>query len=273
MLSGLPPSHTFVLPPLPELRSTTVFGQKICYYDLGNGPPLLLIHGLGGDADEWVFCMKDLSSSHRVIAIDLLGFGRSDKPLIHYTIHGFVEVLEHFLNALAIERISLMGSSLGGWIATAFTLNFPQRTDKLILVDPAGLQSKAPVMPIDLRVSTRRHMRDILNMMFYDQSFVTEDLVDLAYQGHLHRQDGYTIDSVLQNFKDEREWLDAKIAKLDVPTLILWGEHDTLIPASMSERFHQFIRGSQLEIIPQCGHLPALEKPAELVQHVLNFLQ
>ena len=273
MISGLPPSHTFALPPLPELRSTTVFGQKICYHELGDGPPLVLIHGLGGDADEWVFCVYDLSSSNRVIALDLLGFGRSDKPLIHYTIGGFVENDEPFLNALAIEPASLVGSSMGGWIAAAFALRFPKRTEKLILIDPAGLQRNAPVMPIELRVSTHRHMRDLLNIMFYDQNFVTEELVDLAYEGHLHRQDGYTIDSVLQNFKDEREWLDTRIAKLEAPTLILWGEHDALIPVSTADRFHHLIRGSQLKIIRQCGHLPALEKPAELVPHVLNFLK
>jgi pimeloyl-ACP methyl ester carboxylesterase len=273
MIPDLPKAHASVLPPLPELRSTTVFGQKICYFDLGDGPPLILVHGLGGDADEWVFCMQELSSSNRLIALDLLGFGLSDKPLIHYTIGGFVEVLKHFMNALKIERASLVGGSLGGWISAAFALKFPSRTDKLILVDPAGMQSKAHPMPIDLRISTRQHMHDVLNTMFYDQSFVTEELVDLAYQGHLRRQDGHTIDSALQNFKDEREWLDKKIEALNVPTLILWGEHDALIPSSTASRLHRLIKGSQLKIIPQCGHLPALEKPAEMVSHVTNFLQ
>ena len=70
-----------------------VFGQKVCYYELGAGPPLILIHGLGGDADEWIFCLKELSCSNRVIMIDLPGFGRSDKPMIRYSIDGFVEML------------------------------------------------------------------------------------------------------------------------------------------------------------------------------------
>ncbi len=108
MSSGPPQDRVFILPPLPELRNTTVFGQKIYYFDLGDGPPLILIHGVGGDADEWIFCMKQLSFSNRVIAIDLLGFGRSDKPIIHYTVDVFVEVLEHFLNALKMERASLL---------------------------------------------------------------------------------------------------------------------------------------------------------------------
>lgn len=273
MISGLRQAHAFALPPLPELRETSVFGQKICYFDLGEGPPLILIHGVGGDADEWVFCLEELSSSNRVIAVDLLGFGHSDKPPIRYTIGGFVEMLELFLNALAIERAALLGSSLGGWVAATFALQFPERTDRLILVDAAGLQADAPKMPIDLRVSTRRHMRDVLNVMFYDHGFVTEELVDLAYQGHLRRHDGYTIDSVLKNFKDEREWLDDKIADLKVPTLIVWGEQDGLIPVSTSDKFHRLIQGSRREVIPECGHLPALEKPLELIRHVADFLK
>ena len=82
-----------LLPPLPDLRSTTVFGRRICYYDIGSGPPMVLVHGLGGDADQWAYCFEGLSASHRVVALELLGFGRSDKPPITYRIAGFVEVL------------------------------------------------------------------------------------------------------------------------------------------------------------------------------------
>ena len=271
MISDLPKAHASNVPPLPEMNSVTVFGQKICYYELGAGPPLLLIHGIGGDADEWVFCVHELSSSFRVIAIDLLGFGRSDKPPIRYSIGGFVEVLERFLDALSIASATLVGSSMGGWIAAAFALKLAERTDRLVLVDSAGLQSDVAEMPIDLRVSTHSHMRSILSVMFYDQGFVTERLVDLAYQGHLRRQDGYAIESVLKNFKDEREWLDKRVGELKVPTLILWGEQDAMIPVTKSDTFLQLIKGSRREIIAECGHLPALEKPGEFVRHVTAF--
>jgi pimeloyl-ACP methyl ester carboxylesterase len=132
------PSAQFVLPPLPELRSATVFGRQICYYDVGAGPPLMLVHGIGGDADDWAFCLDGLSRSHRVIALDLLGFGRSDKPLIDYSIAGFVEVLQRFLQILGVERTSLIGGSLGDWIAATFARQLPQMVEKLVLVDAAG---------------------------------------------------------------------------------------------------------------------------------------
>jgi pimeloyl-ACP methyl ester carboxylesterase len=159
MSAGVSSAPQFAVPPLPELQSTTVFGRKICYYDIGSGPTLVLVHGLGGDADQWAYCFEALSATHRVIALDLLGFGRSDKPNISYRIAGFVEVLEGFLQALGIERASLLGHSLGGWIVAAFALQFPDKVDRLVLNDAAGLDSGAIEPPVDLNISSRPHMR------------------------------------------------------------------------------------------------------------------
>jgi 2-hydroxy-6-oxonona-2,4-dienedioate hydrolase len=265
-------SSQFVLPPLPELRSATVFGCNLRYYDLGSGPSLVLIHGIGGDADDWAFCLQALSASHRVIALDLLGFGRSDKPAINYTIAGFVEVLERFLRALAIKHATLLGGSLGGWIAGAFALQFPDVVDKLVLVDSAGVAEGTAELPVDLHVSTRAHMREVFEQLFYDRTLATDDLIDLAYQQHLERGDGNTIHSVLQNLRDGRECLDESIANLKMPVLIVWGEQDAIVPVETGRRLHQLIPGSNLHVIPECGHLPALEKPAEFVRCVLEFL-
>jgi len=257
---------------LPELRSATVFGRKIRYYDLGSGPSLVLIHGIGGDADDWAFRLQALSASHRVIALDLLGFGRSDKPLIDYSIASFVEALKRFLRTLPIEPTTLIGGSLGGWIAAAFALRFPEAVDKLVLIDSAGITEGATDLPVDLHISTCAHMREVFEQLFYDKTLATDDLIDLAYRQHLERGDGYTIHSVLQNLRSGRERLDEKIAGLRIPTLIVWGEQDAMIPVGTAWRLHQLIRNSRLEVIPECGHLPALEKPAEFVRCVLDFL-
>jgi pimeloyl-ACP methyl ester carboxylesterase len=171
MRTGQPP--TLNLPPLPELRTVNVFGCTIRYRELGSGPPLVLIHGIGGDADDWAFCLEPLSAAHRVIAFDLLGFGRSDKPPIDYTIEGFVEVLEQFLGALDIARASIAGNSMGGWIAATFALSHPELVEKLVLVDSAGVWGQMTELPIDLRVSTSAHMREIFQLLFYDKTLAT----------------------------------------------------------------------------------------------------
>ncbi len=262
----------FALPPLPELRSTTVFGCTIRYYDVGSGPPMVLIHGIGGDADDWAFCLEALAASHRVIALDLLGFGRSDKPHIEYSIAGFVEVLERFLRGLDIARATLVGGSLGAWIAAAFALHFPEAIDKLVLVDAAGVWGEMAGLPVDLHVSTLAHMREIFQHLFHDKTLATGELIELAYRQHLERNDGYTIRSVLRNTSGGRERLDERISALTVPTLIVWGEQDEMIPVEIGRRIHRLVAGSTLEVIPDCGHLPALEKPAQLVRCVLEFV-
>jgi pimeloyl-ACP methyl ester carboxylesterase len=266
------PAPQWVFPPLPELRSTTVFGRTIKYYDVGSGPPLLLIHGIGGDADEWVFCLEPFSASHRVIALDLLGFGRSDKPLIDYHIAGFVEVVDQFLQALKLERAAILGESLGGWIASAFALEFPHIVEKLVLIDAAGVWDNLRGLPIDVRVSTRAHPREIFQFLFHDKRLAVDWLIDLSYQLHLERGDGYTIDSILRSQESGRERLDEVIGKLDVPTLIVWGEQDRMLPLEIGQNLHRLIPNSQLEVIPECGHLPMLEKPAELAARVVKFL-
>lgn len=257
-------NQSFTLPPLPPLLTTTVFGLTIRYYDVGSGPTLVLIHGIGGDADDWSFCLDALAASHRVIALDLPGFGRSDKPLIDYTIAGFVEVLDRFL---------LVGHSLGGWIAATFALQAPQKLHKLVLVDAAGVWGETTKLPVDLHVSTLAHMRDIFRHLFYDQRFATDALIEMAYRQHLQRNDGYTIHSVLEHLRGGRERLDEdeRIGQLRVPTLIVWGEEDEMIPLAIGRRIHQLVPASQLEVLPRCGHLPNLEKPSELVRCLLEF--
>lgn len=267
-----PPAATFALPALPVLKTATVFGRAIRYYDIGNGPPLVLVHGIGGDADQWAFTFDALSAGNRVIAFDLLGFGRSDKPAIDYRVEGYVEFLDRLLRGIGIGRAAVLGHSFGGWIAAAFALQFPERVDKLVLVDAAGIDAGAVDVPIDLNVSTRRAMREAFEFMFHDKAFVSDTLVDLAYALHLERGDGHAIRSALRTLAEPREKLDARLGELRVPTLLLWGEQDALTPVAMAREFHRRIAGSQLELIPECGHLPPLEKAAAFARAVTRFL-
>ncbi len=260
------------LPRLPALRSVQVFGQTIKYYDQGEGPPLVLVHGLGADADVWAFCLEQLSQTHRVIAPDLLGFGRSSKPFINYRVPTFIEVLERFLKALAVPQASLVGNSMGGWILAWFAIQFPERVNKLVLNDAIGIVAGAVEVAIDFRPSSLQNMRRIMEFMFYDERLATDGMVEEAYEFHLERNDGPTIASVLEAIHQRLDYLDDQLHRLKVPTLLIWGDSDPVSPLSVAENYRRLIPGARLEIIPQCGHIPALEKPQELVQHVLQFL-
>src|SRR6476660_4919308 len=130
-------------------KEITVFGQKIHYVEAGTGPTVILLHGLGGSSQVWQFNIAALAEKYHVVAPDQIGFGKSDKPLVNYRIRTYVDFLDQFCKQLKIERASLVGNSMGGWIATAFTAAFPDRVDKLVLVDAAGY---APPKDFDTRV-------------------------------------------------------------------------------------------------------------------------
>ena len=170
-----PETPQFALPALPQLREQKVFGRSIRYYDTGSGPPLVLVHGVGGDADH----------------------------------------------------------SLGGWIVASFALQYPDRVDKLILNDAAGIDEGAIPIPIDLNVSTCANMRTVFEAMFHDRSLV-QDALELAYSLHPERGDGPTIKSVLETLGDVREKLDGTLGRLRMQTLILWGENDAVTPVAMA---------------------------------------
>ena len=177
-------------------KETTVFGQKIHYVEAGSGPTVILLHGLGGSSEVWQFNLTALAEKYHVVVPDQIGFGKSDKPLVNYRIRTYVDFLDQFCKQLKIERASLVGNSMGGWIATAFTAAFPDRVDKLVLVDAAGY---APPKDIDTRTfyalnpTTREGTRVLLGKVFYNKLFQTDAAVEQAIASRLAAGDGYTV--------------------------------------------------------------------------------
>src|SRR5205809_3104305 len=127
-------------------KFVTVYGAKIHYVEAGTGAPLILIHGLADDVTIWDSVIPALSARFRVIALDQIGFGRSDKPLLNYRVSTFVDFLGGFLTELKIERASLVGNSLGGWVAAAYALEQRERVERLVLSDAAGYAALAKTM-------------------------------------------------------------------------------------------------------------------------------
>ena len=132
----------------PQSKQVEVFGQKIHYVEAGSGPNVILLHGLGGDSTNWAATVPALASNYHVWAPDQIGFGASDKPLINYRVGTLVDFLEGFCKKAGIDKAVVVGNSLGGWTAMAFTLAHPERVQKLVLVDSAGYSfNQSPVKP------------------------------------------------------------------------------------------------------------------------------
>src|ERR1041385_2434018 len=130
-------------------KEVLVFGQKINYVEAGSGPTVILFHGLGGSPQVWQFNIAALAEKYHVVVPDQIGFGKSDKPLVNYRIRTYVDFLDQFCKQLGITRPTLIGNSMGGWIAAIYAATYPDRVDKLVLADAAGY---APPKDFDTRV-------------------------------------------------------------------------------------------------------------------------
>lgn len=134
-------------PMLPPEKVASVMGKNIHYFEAGQGPVVILLHGLGAVKEIWMLNFDALASKYHVYAIDQIGFGHSDKPLLDYKIATFVDFLHEFMQTQNIGKATLVGNSLGGWIALDFAAQYPSMVDKLVLVDSAGMpwmQQPAP---------------------------------------------------------------------------------------------------------------------------------
>ena len=251
----------------------TTYGAKIHYVEAGSGAPVILIHGLADNVAIWDPVIPALAARFRVIALDQIGFGRSDKPLLNYRVSTLVDFLNGFLTELKIERASPVGNSLGGWVAAAYALAHPERVERLVLSDAAGYAALAKTMDSRalraLRVASRDDIRYLGPLAFHDKRFYQD--VDTAFKERVTAGDSYTVAQVLDSMIRGDDALDNKLQTLKQPTLVLWGREDKLIPLSFGEQFHREIVNSRLRIIDNCGHMPQLECPNEFSAAVLKF--
>jgi len=272
MLVEMAPAQ--VPPSLPPEKIVEVLGQKIHYYEAGQGPNVIFLHGLGGDAGMWVANIGPVSEKYHVYVLDQIGFGRSDKPLIDYKIETFVEFLQGFMQALGVPKATLVGNSLGGWIATDFAAQHSEMVEKLVLVDAAGMRfdRNPELLPVDLNPSSLAGTRKILESVVYNKQSLTDALVRRAFERHLKNGDGYTIQRVMAGVFATDQFEDEKAGSVRAATLVLWGRDDALIPLASAERFQKAIPGAKLVVFDQCGHIPQIEKPQEFNKALLKFL-
>jgi pimeloyl-ACP methyl ester carboxylesterase len=268
-------SQAFASQTAPVEKETVVFGQKIHYVEAGSGPTVILLHGLGGSSKVWQLNIGPLAEKFHVFAPDQIGFGQSAKPLVNYRIRTYVDFLDQFCKQLKIDRATLVGNSMGGWIAAAFTIAFPDRVERLVLEDAAGFP---PPKDFDFRIlyslnpTTRDGMKVLVAKVFYNKAFQSETAIDQALAVRLAAGDGYTINSIVESLIRGEDFLDDAVKSIKKPTLIVWGREDGLIPLSDGERFNKEIAGSKLVVIDQCGHVPNVEKALEFNAAVMKFL-
>jgi pimeloyl-ACP methyl ester carboxylesterase len=280
-------------PPIEE-QWLEVDGLRIhCFVAGAGGSPVVLLHGGGLDSASisWRASIGPLSAQHRVFAPDLPGYGQSDKPAVEYTMDYYVNFLEHLLDVLHLQKVSLVGLSLGGGIALSFTLRFPGRVEKLVLVGSYGVQSRIAwhklfyllvhlpfLNALTMRLLGRSRSlirKSLLAGLVYSPQRLSEELVDEVYQRVRQPGAGKAFASFQ---KSEMLWnglrsdLTGRLHEITVPTLIVQGAEDTAAPLAYARRARALIKNSELYIVPQTRHWPQGEKPEEFTQVALQFL-
>jgi pimeloyl-ACP methyl ester carboxylesterase len=259
----------------PEAKSLLVYGNTLHYTEAGSGPVVVLLHGLGASKEMWSGNVAALASNHRVIALDQLGFGKSDKPLIEYRVGTLVDFLDGFLRILNIERATLIGSSLGGWVALRYTLDHPERVERLVLVDASGFRADKKMDPAFremLTTPTRAAVRRVLRAMFVNPLFSSDAAVERVFSTRMSSGDGYTVTQMIESLERTDESIDGSLGAITQPVLIVWGEGDQLVPLSWGERFKKEIKNSKLVVIPAAGHVPMVEKRSDFDRIVGEWL-
>ncbi|HSP17472.1 MAG TPA: alpha/beta fold hydrolase [Thermoanaerobaculia bacterium] len=265
---------TSLLAQAPETKVVEVFSHKISYIEAGSGSPVILLHGMGANKGVWRLTIPALAQKFHVYAPDQIGFGASDKPLINYHVATYSDFLAEFMQTLGITRASIVGNSLGGWVAADFAIRYPDRVDRLVLVDAAGYFTQ-PVNRKDLEVlnpGTLDETREMVKLVFFNKQMHTEAVVHMLYAERMKAGDAYTIERLLDAAAQRMDMLNDRLASVHAPALVMHGRQDPLIPLAAGQSIAQQIPGSKTVILDDCGHVPEIECPVSFDKALVEFL-
>jgi pimeloyl-ACP methyl ester carboxylesterase len=272
------------------VRTVMVDGQRIAYLDAGSGPPVVLLHGFGGAIWQWEYQQAALSASHRVITLDLLGSGWSDKPDIDYTPAQVLEFFRGFMDALGVQRASLVGNSMGAGVAIGMALTYPERVDRLVLITglPDRVREKLTSPLIRRAVETRAPVwvaafgnwlagrsltRAVLREMVHDTELLTPAVVERSYRNRKRPGLVRPLLAMARNLPLWEEGFARRLGEIRHPTLIVWGAEDRVFQPQVGREMQASIPGSSFALIPETGHIPQWERPSVVNPILLEFLK
>jgi pimeloyl-ACP methyl ester carboxylesterase len=276
---------------VPEMRTVRIHGHRRAFVIAGEGPALLAIHGIGHDHRTWLPALPALAKNFTVIAPDLLGHGSSDKPRADYSMGGFANGMRDLLTVLGIGRATVMGNSLGGGVAMQFAYQFPERTERVIMVAAGGLgKSVNPLLKTlslpgadsVVALATAPGLRQVVTRTMlglkhagvpYTQDFagladVYNNLADPgARRAFLH-----TLRGVIDRRGQAISMIDRAYLARDMPTMIVWGEKDAVIPVKHAWAAAQLLPGCRFEVLRDAGHMPQEDAPRRFAEVVTKFV-
>lgn len=274
--------------PTPQDQYIKVGSVKTRYWQLGEaGKTVILLHGGGGSVEFWLYNVGALAQHHRVYAVDMVGSGRSDKPPASYSLTYQAQFIKDFMAALSIESTTLIGNSMGGGVALQFALMFPQKVEKLVLVDSLGLGKEIAIairlatLPFVVKLlrPSRSMIAPMLKQNFYDSTLIPAEWIELRYPIFALPDRKQALLALARTnfgvFGVRRQVFSSIVTQLPsitAPTLIVWGKQDRILPITHAHIAAKALPNARLHIFDPCGHHPHLERPKEFNALVLEFL-
>ncbi len=269
-----------------------IHGQPVTYHIAGSGPPIVLIHGITSSSRTWKRVMPRLAEQYTVVAPDLLGHGRSAKPQGDYSLGAYASGIRDLLVALEIPKATVVGHSLGGGIALQYAYQFPDRVDRLVLVDSGGIDREVSIV---LRAATLPGAEFVLPFLFAaplheaalklrgvlnaiglrpsaDVEGVSEGFSSLT-KADARRAFLNTVRSVIDPGGQKVSAKDRLYLSHDIPSLIVWGGNDRIIPSSHGQLAHELMPGSRYELFEDAGHFPFNDEPDRFVDLLRDFIE
>jgi pimeloyl-ACP methyl ester carboxylesterase len=275
-----------------RVQHVTIHGHRRAYVVAGSGPALLLLHGLGCDHTTWAPVIDSLARRYTVIAPDLLGHGESDKPRADYSVGGYANGMRDLLTVLGIDRVSVVGHSFGGGVAMQFAYQFPERTERLILVGSGGL---GPEVTPAIRAITTPGFHQAMGLLTLPgvRHVGTAGMRALAATGVRAARDLTELADIYDSFKDPRtraairhvvravvDWRGQIVTMSDraylteaMPMCVVWGRNDQVIPVRHAGNAAALAPSARVEIIPNAGHFPHKDHPQRFVKIVNDFIR
>ncbi len=272
------------------LQHVVLHGDRVAYRRAGSGPVLLLLHGIAGSSSTWLASMRLLESRFTLIAPDFLGHGASDKPDGDYSLGNHASAMRDLLHVLDVERVTVVGQSFGGGVALQFSYQYPEMCERLVLVDAGGLGREVSwmlrllavpgvelVLPLLFphvagewgdSVLQFAHDRGVRNPRVVEMWRSYRSLTDPEYRRAFLR----TMRSVIDTGGQSVSAIDRLYMAGGLPTLVVWGADDRIIPLSHAYRVQEALPHSRLVVFPGVGHFPHAEVPERFVLALVDFI-
>jgi pimeloyl-ACP methyl ester carboxylesterase len=274
-----------------EIKEIELHGHRVTYRAGGSGPVIVLVHGITSTSATWERVMPALAKRFTVIAPDLLGHGGSAKPRGDYSLGAYASGVRDMLIALGHERATFVGHSLGGGVAMQLAYQFPERCERLVLIDSGGLGSEVNLL---LRSATLPGAELVLPLLASERVLgagrsvgrffghfglrVRTDIAEMA-RGHASLADPdaraafvHTLRTIVDPMGQRVNANDRLYLAEEVPFLIIWGERDSIIPVAHAHSVHERVPSSQLEIFEEAGHFPHVDEPQRFIEVLTDFI-